>query len=109
MLYRLLPLALVTAVSCAPAELDEAPPPPPQVPGEYGPANHWFHAMEEDVPSTSPDAAFQSGRQVPNLELMDQNGDMVALHQFAGKMILLEVIADRGREVEEIIEEECDG
>jgi hypothetical protein len=109
MMCRLLPFALAFSVACAPEPVDDAPPPPPTVPGEFGPANHWFHAMEADVPEAQDDSSVQVGEQVPNFTLLDQNGDMVAMHQFAGKMIVMEIYADRGREVTEVVDEDCGG
>ena len=100
-------VALLT-MACAPEPEEAAPPPSTKAPSEYGPDNPWYHAMENDVPAEEGDATFSPGKQVPNLIMFDQYGYDVALHQFAGRPIMLEIMTDGGRRVETEIEGACE-
>jgi peroxiredoxin len=63
---------------------------------DYGPANSWFHATEDEVPADlgSDGTGFNVGDVAPNWTLVDQHGDEVELYQFYGTAVLLDVFAE---------------
>lgn len=77
-----MPLLFLLLAACA-ADAD---------PDLYGPANSWFHADADVVQGG--DTGFEQGDLAPNLPLVDQFGDSVELHQFWGKIVVLDVFAE---------------
>lgn len=101
-------LALAVLAGCAAEEA--APVVTPDAPSAYGPDNNWFHAQSDEVPAASEAGSqFVQGKLAPNFTLVDQYNDPVELYQFAGKLVLLEVMPDHGTLVETLVEGECVG
>jgi hypothetical protein len=57
---------------------------------EFGPSNTWWHACQEDVPNGL-GSGHSTGDTHPNFSMQDQYGDQVELHQFFGKVIVLDL------------------
>ncbi len=52
-------------------------------------SNRWYKAPIEEVSETD-GSRWQTGQPVPNLEMIDQNGDTVWLYQFSGKVVVVD-------------------
>lgn len=59
----------------------------------YGPPNRWWHTCVDDLPAPTDATGWGPGDTLPDLLLKDQFGDDVALHQFAGRLLLVDVSA----------------
>lgn len=59
----------------------------------YGPPNRWWHTCADDGPPAPDATGWGPGDRLPDLVLKDQFGDDVALHQFAGRLLIVDVSA----------------
>ncbi|MCB9741978.1 MAG: TlpA family protein disulfide reductase [Alphaproteobacteria bacterium] len=59
----------------------------------YGPENRWYHAPVTEVPEAPDGDVARVGRQLPELDMVDQYGDSVSLYQFAGRLVVLDIAA----------------
>ena len=62
-----------------------------QTAGTY--ENDWYHADPSLIPTT-PGTGWERGKQIPNLHLVDQNGDEMDLYQFAGRTLILDWVGE---------------
>jgi thiol-disulfide isomerase/thioredoxin len=59
----------------------------------YGPPNRWWHTCVDDVPAPTDVVGWAPGDTLPDLIVKDQFGDEVSLHQFAGRLLIVDVSA----------------
>ena len=90
---------LLFAVGCTPEKLlgfdDDDPEEEEEEAGpkEYGPDNGWYHAYEDEVPTTE-ECGYSQGDTICNFTLFDQYEDQVELYQFSGKVVVLDLFAE---------------
>lgn len=88
-------LLLTLFAACQRADVPADDPAPAVPSGPYGPENSWYHADAADVPAPPASARFAEGELVPDLWMPDQNGDIVSIYQFTGKLLLVETFDAR--------------
>lgn len=82
----LFPLLTALLVGC-PSETAPADPEP------FGPENRWWHTTTDRVPSDTDGWELVTGAVLSDIHFRDQFDEPVQLHQFAGRMLIIDFVA----------------